>query len=523
MEKYKKSTIALSVTLALSTIVLLTSSITLGVLNAKLRNKINDSEFKYNDYSYFRVADQSNYVWDKDPILFATDTRLGDEKIHGAIFDSLTPRFGSETYFRTETLAYGSPVYEDSKLIGYVGNDATPESDNEAITFSDFEGNRTTITNVTGDHEFFVSGNSGLFIANPVHSSDIVYVDDFTKSTDYVRYDIREILGLPDQGVRTYMDSDDEIHTNSFDIWGDELILNSRNFSTIYGIKFFEDGKILSPEEVELDWVLPSDPTAIYFVEDDEQGDHPINISLGITNQNDDYDPSVVKSYQNKIINPFVDGKLYDLEDKDQAKQYHGLATDEQFFGEHRVSVLNKLLEQNNILDIDYDENLLYLSIHDNHRPGDKGNNLYSIWADDKNDWKENGKDSYTKILAVNTTNEEHSGVLPMSYNLILNYNNSEISHNDMYSNVCASSLFFSLKENETYHNYLTTNSATSNAIQLIEFDSVDTTSKELINPELVFELNWDWNDFGFLYRGYTIFEDLTDSLWGWNLMEMQK
>lgn len=181
------------------------------------------------------------------------------------------------------------------------------------------------------------------------------------------------------------------------------------------------------------------------------------------------------------------------------------------------------MLKNYNFLDIEYNDDLLYLSMHDNHQTGTINDNFYSIWADDPSDWKEDGLRSYTKILEVNISDKTIDGLPPKTYKNILNYDNSTLSKNDMYSPYCSSSLFFSLNYEGEFHNYLSTNSAGSNTTQLVEFDHVDTTNNLLIEPELIFEIKWTEDDFGYLYRGYTILENISNSYWGWNLMEMQK
>lgn len=522
MKKENKKIILYSYA-ALSSIALLIMTISLGIISSRKTNNDPNYGFQYNDYSYLSIGDKDNYLWENNPILFATDRKVGEEKSHGMVFDTINKNYGSAPLYRTQDMMFGSPVFENSKLKGYIGSDSTNDPNYKGVNFIDVNGKKTNIQKTYGDHEYFLLGNRALYIGSYSNSSDIIYVDNYKESSDFTIYNTREILGLPNQGANTYIYSSDEEHLNSFDIWNDELIINSRNLSTIYGLKFFKDSKILPPSEIELDWVLPNDPTAIYFIDDDNEGNHPINVVNEESTKNPDYNPTLTNSYKNKIISPFYNNKLYDLENKTEAEEFHDIDPEFKFFGEHRVSVLNKLLEENNFLDIDYNKDLIYISIHDNHQTGNVNNNLYSIWAKNPEDWQINGKKSYTKVMAINITDTMQNGIPPKSYELLLNFDNSELSKNDMYSQVCASSLFFSLKDGDEFHNYLSTNSANSRAIQLIEFDDINTTNKSLKNPKLVFEMNWDGSEYGYLYRGYTIFEDISNSMWGWNLMELQK
>lgn len=516
MNKYKISTITLSIT----TLILFTTSVTLGVL---LNKKQTPKRFDQNDYYYFKISDYDNYIWEKNPILFSTDAKYTKGTDHSIMFDNIDPIEGSTKYFRSPEIAQGSPIYENSELIGFIGNDTTGDVDYKGVDVSDFNGNKKRVSNKIGDHEFYSYGNQIMYLGIGNNENEILYVEDYKKETPLTIYDTRAILGLPEAGSNTYLNNSDELHFNSFDIWEDDLIINSRSFSTIFALHLFENGKILPQDEVELDWLLPNDPTAIYFIDEDNEGDFPINIVNGNAERNPEYTPHINRSYTNKIINPYYNDKSYDLQTEEGAKEYHKTPADDKFFGAHRVSVLNKLLEKNNFLDMQYNEDLIYLSIHDNHFAGNINNNFYSIWSDNPSNINENGKRSMTKILAINPKDRQVQDIPPMSYKLLLNFDNSTLSTNDMYSAVCSSSLFFSIKEKNDYHNYLSTNSAAGSSTQLIEFESIDSNTRNLKNPELVYEIKWLNSGFDYLYRSYPIFQNLNVASWGWNLMELKK
>lgn len=525
MNKYKISTIILSII----TFILLILNISLIFISIKTISsddgELDTSEdFNMNEYSYLNFEDPDNPIWQKNPILWGTDTNLISKDYRGTYFDYIDPYKGSETLFRSKNIIYGSPVYKDSKLIGFVGNDTTDKKSNYGVSITDLDGNQTNISPRYGDHEFYIKDNKLLYIGNGEESNDILYNDNYNLSNEFVTYNTREILGLPKSNTNTYQNNSDELHFNSFDIWNDELIINSRSFSTIFGIHMFENGKILSPEFVELDWVLPSDPTSVYFIGDDEEGDHPIEIIEGVVEKNPDFNPNIIDSYKSKIISPYINNELYDFENEDQAKDYHSnVSHTMKFFGEHKISVLNNLLKENNFLDIDYEDEIIYLSMHDNHWAGNKNNSFYPIWAEEPNDLIEDGYNSYTKILAVNITDEFVGGLPPKSYKVIFNFDNSTLSYNEMYSPYCSGSIFFSLKIDNEFHNYLSTNSGIEKATQLIEFDKINTQKNTFIHPKLVFENKWNTDEFNALYRSYPIFEDISDSYWGWNLMELNK
>lgn len=523
-EIYKTSIVSLSI----ATIILLFSSITLGILYSNNIDKKINEDFNMNGYDYFEVNDKDNYFWKNDPILFGADNGVPSGDFAGAYFDYIDPLAGSNTYLRTWDTIYSTPVYKDSKLVGLIGNDISMNKKEKGVCYIDFNGNKKTISPTRGDHEFYILDNQLMYFGRDVNNgdekNDIIYDSNYNDDEEYVVYDTRDIIGLPEYASHTYQNNEDELHFNAFDIWGDDLIINSRSFFTIFAIHMFEDGEVLPPDKVELDWVLPSDPTSIYFIDEDESGNNPINIIDGETERNSDYTPTLTNSFKNKIISPYYDGKKYDLENYEEAKDYSNNINHKiKFFGEHKISVLNKLLETNNFLDINYNDKLIYLSMHDNHFAGNIDNNFYSLWAEDPTDFADDGNISYTKILVINPTKENLEGIPSMSYKLLLNYDNSTLSLNDMYSPFVSGSLFFSLKSEDGFHNYLTTNSGTKKAIQLIEFESVDTTNMRLVKPELVFEIKWPSDEHQALYRSYPLFKDISNSYWGWNLMELNK
>lgn len=100
-----------------------------------------------------------------------------------------------------------------------------------------------------------------------------------------------------------------------------------------------------------------------------------------------------------------------------------------------------------------------------------------------------------------------------------MNYDNSTLSKNNMYASVRSNSTFFAIDG----HFYLNTSSDKGRAVQIIEFEKINTIDGSLINPNLVFELKWEDSDWGNLYRSYPIFANINNIDYGWGLMELNR
>lgn len=512
MKNNKKITIYSAVSITILAIVIIISII---LFSTKSDDEI---VFDNNNYSYVEFYDEENIFWDMEPILFYEGTDPGPENVPGVSFDLLDFNLGSTTIFDSDNMSYGDPIFIDDKLVGFLGTDIA-SSDIKGTVYTDFEGNRTLISEYRGSHEHWMNDEFVLFLG-PETKNNFYYVD-YKNGGETIAYDFLDLFNFPpieEVFIGTY----DFTHFNSFDIWGDDLIVNSRNLSTIFSIKLFNEGEVLSPEEISLNWVLPSDPTAVYYLGDNDSSNLPIVLVDGEYVKNPLYSPVVFSEYSNKIISPIYNGVRYDFENASQALDYtNNVDHKYKFFGQHKVSVMNTLLESNpEIMGSDYNPDLLYLSIFDNHWPGNDSvykPSLYTMWSDQYDTFENDKEISYTKVIAVNPTDDTIGDVEPMSYKNIINYDNSELTKNDMFSTIISSSIFFSYEG----HNYLSITDGIGRTTILLEYDKFDVVNQTLTNTNLIYEVKFSKSNAG-SYRGYPVFRDISNIDYGWNLMNLQ-
>lgn len=484
-------------------------------------------DFKMNGYSYFKIQNEDDQIWDMNPILFYEGTHTTSKLIPGVSMDDLNVSTGSKTKWSDKDLYYGEPVYEDNILTGYFGSDSR-FTDSHKTIYTDFEGSEEPISDKLGSHEYYINQDFALF-AGSERENNFHYVDLDNKET--ITFDFLDIFEFPPI-EQVFMTGWDFTHFNSFDIWKDNLIINSRNLSTIFSIKLFNNGEILDPDEIVLNWVLPSDPTALYYIGNNDLGGNTplVKMNPGDSEskklkKNENYKEELFETYKGKIINPYVNDKEYDLSNPEEAKDY-GINVDHKnkFFGQHKVSVLNQLFkDHSDIINVDYNDDLIYLSIFDNHWPGSENNtngtpnvikpSLYTTWSDQYEDWKNDKRVSYTKILAINPTENEIQGIPSLSYKNLLNHDNSMLTKNDMFSTIISSSLFFTIND----ENYLSITDGKGKTTVLLSFDYIDVETQSLVNPSMIYEIHLGLMNTE-AYRAYPIFNDISNVDYGWNL-----
>ncbi len=503
----KITAIILTVIIVLLTLCLVASILLWGVTND---DDITDTVTYDETPTEYIYVDEENYIWDYDPILFSTDanfTKVDETK--NWIITSFVNEGKLYTYTEDQDRIYGYPLYEDGLLKGLIYN-----NHGIAAKIGDDE---ITLTEKGFDHEVFINNNY-TFGINTYNGHDAIYVHDISTNEDYY-YDAYNNLGLPDNGsggnYKWMATQGDELHFNAFDYYEDYLYLNARHFSSIFMIKIADDNVMRNPSDWMFEYVIPSDPTALWFIQEDINGRNPYKFDI-LNNEviiDEDYIPTFLNSFKGKVINPIYNGKKYDLENETSALEYEDIDPNDKFFGEHRVSVLNPLLNSNPGMVSNFDEEKIYLSIFDNHWPGaDSGSNSFIINHGNYNVLDDSIRGtSYTRIIEVDLVN--------MSYEIVFTYDNSSLTTTDFYSTICSSSLFFAINN----HYYLNVSGENNRNTFLIEFDSIDFDSQELVNSKLVFEIKFVSQDWYNLYRSFIIFKNINNVDYGWNLLEMGK
>lgn len=442
-----------------------------------------------------------------DSYLYSTVSSIGNEgSVNGVLINSLED---NSIYMRDSNHTYGSPLYKNGELLGSI------HKSNGKVCLNDKYGNDIILENNTYDHEVYLYNNN-LFTFSTVDGlqSNIGVYDLLTENFTY--YNFFDGVGLPananDDGYNWMPSVDAELHSNSFDYYDDHLYVSSRSFSSIFSLTISDNGVLRPTSDWQFDWILPSDPTVLYFIQEDSNGNNPYKKDLlGNDVINSEYIPTLLDSWKGKIVSPLVNGRLYNLENKDDALEYEFIDHKLKFFGQHKVSVLNCLFESNETIINDYNSEHLYLSLHDNHWAGNETNNFYVPHGNYYDLLPELEEKSYTKILDVDLEQ--------MTYEVILNYDNSTLTKNNMQTDIRSQSMFFAVDDRF----YLNTSSDTARAVQLLEFDSIDVESKDLVNPKLLLEIKFPESEWSNLYRSMVIFENLNNVDYGWGLMELNK
>lgn len=552
----------LIITTSIASLIFLITTITFGVLFGITYSKLDDdksidnSGISSNDFDYVEtnVIDSENIIDYEISEMNLTNRSIFDFYQSGMRI--LSTEYGnsggvSNTFInpfnnKISNLNNNSlitPYYDDSnELEMFVSG--TNETEDGTTNIKHWGKENSTITNQTNsyDHEIFRYKDKDYIL----NGSNILISDSDNNKFSF-KYGMG--LGMPLLNSNGHMVSGSSTHFNSFDIYGNNLVLNSRDLGTIFSFKILnDDGTLRDESDFELNWILPGNPLVPYYLEADSDGDNPViwnddyDSSEGIKYHqyvdNIDYDPHFISEWEGNTLSIEIDGDTYNLEEKEDAKTLNSLSNDNKFWGEHTVRVINTFLDSLSEKPAGYDENKLYISIHDNHFPSEgvyyNNNSLTEkpegssdvAWGwdaysyhDDQESTKEMFGDnpynpeedlkSFTKIYEIDEENKIAK--------LVLNVNNSvEESDIDQFSDYRSSSTFFSINGNP----YLITESSMNSSFALWQFDSIDFESKTLINPINLMDIQWTGEAGGYMhYRTYPIFKDLKNSVYGWNAL----
>lgn len=359
-----------------------------------------------------------------------------------------------------------------------------------------------------------------------------------------------EGLGWPAINKDGHMVSGANTHFNSFDIYGENVLLNSRDMGTIFSLKLLnEDGTLRNKEDFKLNWVFCGNSITPYYIEEDAEGNNPIKVnedydeSEGIRYReyidNPDYNYHLFSEWEDKLLSVIINGETYNFKTIEGAKAFNLLDNDNKFFGEHTIRVINSYLDSVSDTIEGYDPNKLYISIHDNHFPSEGviyNNNLeitdkpsgipdvawgcdaYSYHDDQESTIKVFGdnpyipEEDYKSFTKVYEIDDE-----AMTAKMVLNVNNTVPGSDiNQFSDYRSSSTFFSINK----HSYLVTESSMNSSFSLWQFDGMNFNTGEVINPINPMDIQWTGEAGGYMhYRTYPIFNDMHNSVYGWNAL----
>lgn len=375
------------------------------------------------------------------------------------------------------------------------------------------------------NHEFIRLGTYEKYIGLNYEGNKLVFWD----SGEIKYLDINDVLGLPEkEGTQWTYIPGDGFHANSIDIYQDDIIINSRNLSSVFSVKLFDDKyNILPEDEWDLEWVFASSPLTLWNISNDAENDKPIIKNDDTVIENPDYTPTLNDAWKKKIISPLG----YDFEEYSSGIQFENeINNNKKFYGEHSVRVINNLFEKNpSFLNEPYNQNCVYISMFDNHNVDEKLNDqgldlsyyisssVYSYHTDQiENVWNKNvdASTSFTKILKINPTNEKQGELPPMSASLLLNHPNDSKTKNKQFSNYQGSSIFYNYENN----NYLLTCAPSQYSMVLESFDSIDVRDGSLVNDKLLLEVKLDSEYNEEPYRANFDFKNISNVDIGWNI-----
>lgn len=546
------------VSLSVAAIVLLGSTITLGTLYGISLNDEEEAQIS-NPYQNFEYVD-GNKIKTGEVIDFSVSNyKLSNTAVND--FNNSNLRILSTEYWNSAGVSntfinpFSDEIFNlnyNSLITPYYGDDnelqmfvsGTNQTDSGSAAVKHWSKNGITETNEINayDHEIFRYKDHDYIL----NGSNILVTDS---DNEKFTFSHSQNLGMPIINADGHMVSGTLTHFNSFDIYGENLLLNSRDMGTIFSLKILnEDGTIKDSEDFELNWVLPGNPIVPYYLEADDSGQNPVKWNEDYDStvdvkyhqylDNELYEPHFISDWEGKTLDVIVGDKTYDLENVEDAKELNMLSNDGKFWGEHTVRVVNTFLDSIASNVEGYDPDKLYVSIHDNHFPSEGvyynnnadltapegssdvawGRDAYSYHDDQASTIEMFGDNpynpdedlkSFTKIFEI----DEDAGTVK----LVLNTNNSvEGSEIDQFSDYRSSSTFFSINGNP----YLITESSMNSSFALWEFDGIDFDTKTLINPVNLMDIQWDGEAGGYMhYRTYPIFGDLNNSVYGWNAL----
>lgn len=550
VNKYKVSTITLSI----SSIILLGGSIGFAIAwtlkNETIIENIieSDDSFGYiapdaieqeelidQTYSSFNFNSSDLYNFQSKGMKIVQTT-------YGAYTSGMSTTYIDSSDFTTvnnlTNTSYLTPYYVNGELEGMISGIKDESSNTKISNWSKDEREIIMNNNSSYDHEMF-RYNDKNYILN---GSNIWIGNNENDSTQKFTYSSSDGLGLPpskdSDGERIASSSGN--HFNSFDIYGENLVLNSRDYGTIYSLHILnEDGSLKEKDQWELNWVLCGNSITPYFIDTDEHGENPIISNGGDYDEvywnyeeNPDYTPTLFDEWEDKLLKIEVDGVQYDFTDITQAKEFNMLDNDHKFWGEHTVRVINSYLDSVSDSIEGYDENKLYISIHDNHFPSDVvykdwyaepgkygvswGDDPYSFHAYTEKTQELFGNNPYGIEDEISFTKVYEIDAETMVAKEVLNRNNTVSEDINQFSDYRSSSTFFSINGDS----YLITESSMNSSFALVAFDGYDSDTQTLINERTIMDIQWIGEAGGYIhYRTYPIFMDVTDVAYGWNAL----